>query len=151
MSQFFANKKIVVPVDFSDAAGEALDEALQMSDPSTRVIALHVGLPLHVIAVDPGVLVDLGSDLERCDALTQRLQGAYGSKKDERLEFQVRIGDPGTEIVDFATSSQADLVVMSSHGRTGLGRLLLGSVAERVVRLAECPVMVIRKPKNESP
>jgi nucleotide-binding universal stress UspA family protein len=58
---------------------------------------------------------------------------------------EVRIGDPGAEIVKVATELKAGLIVMPSHGRTGLKHLLLGSVAERVVRTATCPVLVLRK------
>jgi nucleotide-binding universal stress UspA family protein len=57
----------------------------------------------------------------------------------------VRIGDPGHEIADCAAEIGADLVVISSHGRKGVKRLLIGSVAERVVRLSHCPVLVLRK------
>lgn len=59
--------------------------------------------------------------------------------------MEVRIGDPGVEIVKVATELKAGLIVMPSHGRTGLKHLLLGSVAERVVRTATCPVLVLRK------
>ena len=56
-----------------------------------------------------------------------------------------KVGDPGHEIAEFAEEIDAELIVIPSHGRTGLTRLLLGSVAERVVRLAHCPVLVFRK------
>ena len=67
----------------------------------------------------------------------------------ERIHFAARIGDPGTKIVEYAREIKADLIVMPSHGRTGIKHLLLGSVAERVIRLAECPVMVRRTPKGK--
>ncbi len=57
----------------------------------------------------------------------------------------VRVGNPGLEIADYATQLGADLIVISSHGYHGLKRLLLGSVAERVIRHAECPVLVLRR------
>ena len=59
--------------------------------------------------------------------------------------FQVQFGDPGHGITDYAEEVGADVIVMPSHGRTGLRRLLIGSVAERVLRLAHCPVLVLRK------
>ncbi|MEZ6094353.1 MAG: universal stress protein [Pirellulaceae bacterium] len=58
-------------------------------------------------------------------------------------------GDPGSEITRFAKENDAGLIVISSHGRTGVSRLLLGSVAERVVRLAPCPVLVLRDDSAE--
>jgi nucleotide-binding universal stress UspA family protein len=60
------------------------------------------------------------------------------------LSFTAQFGDPGSRIVEFAESKDAGLIVIASHGHTGLSRLLLGSVAERVVRLAPCPVLVLR-------
>ena len=57
----------------------------------------------------------------------------------------VRFGDPASEIVDFASGIAADIIVLPSHGRTGLTHLLIGSVAERVIRLAKCPVLVLKE------
>jgi len=59
----------------------------------------------------------------------------------------VRTGSPYQEIVDLATDERADLVAMGTHGRSGMSRLLLGSVADRVIRLAPCPVLTVRKPE----
>ena len=60
------------------------------------------------------------------------------------MHVDVEFGDPGNQIVDFAERISAELIVIPSHGRTGIERLLLGSVAERVARLAPCPVLVLR-------
>jgi nucleotide-binding universal stress UspA family protein len=73
--------------------------------------------------------------------LRQRLS----SSRYAGIHVTVAIGDAGHEIVALAEKVHADLLVMPSHGRTGLKRLLIGSVAERVVRLAHCPVLVLRK------
>jgi nucleotide-binding universal stress UspA family protein len=59
----------------------------------------------------------------------------------------VRTGSPYQEIVNLATDERADLVAMGTHGRSGVSRLLLGSVADRVIRLAPCPVLTVRKPE----
>jgi len=61
-----------------------------------------------------------------------------------KSDFHVSFGDPGNEIAAFAERLKADLIVMPSHGRSGLTRLLIGSVAERVLRLAHCPVLILR-------
>jgi nucleotide-binding universal stress UspA family protein len=63
----------------------------------------------------------------------------------DKAVLEVLVGDPGHEIADLAVRQRADLIVLPSHGRTGIRRLLIGSVAERVVRLAHCPVLVLRK------
>jgi nucleotide-binding universal stress UspA family protein len=73
-------------------------------------------------------------------ALRQRLS----DKKYAATPIEILFGDPGHEITDYAERVEADLIVMPSHGRTGLSRLLIGSVAERVIRLAHCPVLVLR-------
>ena len=147
MSDFFANKTILLPFDYSEVATAAVDEALSMSHESSRICMLHVLVPLYAISVEPGMMIDLGDDQER-------IESAIGGMKEmvnnpaSVIEYEARIGDPGVEIVDYAQEIGADLIVMPSHGRTGLKRLLLGSVAERVVRHAECPVMVLRKPRS---
>jgi len=61
------------------------------------------------------------------------------------LKIEVRFGDPGHEIVEYAREIEAGLVVMASHGQSALRHLLIGSVAERVVRLAHCPVLVLKR------
>ncbi|MEO1069387.1 MAG: universal stress protein [Cyanobacteria bacterium J06638_6] len=62
----------------------------------------------------------------------------------EGVEIVTLMGDPGIQIIDYAQESAADLIVMPSHGHKGLTRLLMGSVAERVVRLANCPVLILK-------
>ena len=62
----------------------------------------------------------------------------------DNLKLVIRVGNPSIEIVDYAKKNNIDLIVIASHGRTGLNRFLLGSVAEKVVRLAQCPVLVWR-------
>jgi len=71
-------------------------------------------------------------------ALEQKLQ-SYGE-----LQMAIATGDPSTEIVKYARSRRAELIVMPSHGRKGINHFLKGSVAERVVRLSPCPVLVLR-------
>jgi nucleotide-binding universal stress UspA family protein len=61
------------------------------------------------------------------------------------VQINVEVGDPGHRVAEFAKRIGADLIVMPSHGRTGIAHMLLGSVAERVVRLSHCPVLVLRK------
>jgi nucleotide-binding universal stress UspA family protein len=147
MSDFLANKTILVPYDFSEASTAAVDAALGMADESARFYLLHVLVPLHMITIEPGTAVNLGSESDRIEGAISRMQELINDPN-KRIKFAAKIGDPGSGIVDFAKEVTADLIVMPSHGRTGIKRLLLGSVAERVVRLAECPVMVLRQPKH---
>jgi nucleotide-binding universal stress UspA family protein len=75
---------------------------------------------------------------------TQALYDRFKEKRFEGIKFHVCYGDPGIEIAQYAEEIKADAIIMPSHGRRGLKRLLIGSVAERVVRLAHCPVFVLK-------
>jgi len=96
--------------------------------------------------MEPGVVwgsLDEGSIIKHCeDAFRSLLKD---KPEWSGIHFKVLVGDPGLSITDYAKDHGADLIVISSHGHTGLTRLMLGSVAERVVRLAHCPVLVLRK------
>jgi nucleotide-binding universal stress UspA family protein len=137
------DKTIVVPLDFSEQSFRALDRALEMVQSPSHVHVIHVlqdltvGVPEFALGV-----------LERERQVREVTQALYDKFADERhrgLRVHVRFGDPGSDIAKYAEEVQADLIVMPSHGRTGLKRLLIGSVAERVVRLAGCPVMVLKE------
>ena len=147
MSNFMANKTVVLPCDFSKASFAAIDEAFGMIDETTKVFVVHVLTPNSGI-YEAGIIVDLDPDAQE----TRRVTALKSMKErivdpHNRTSFDARIGDPGSEIVQFANEIDADFIIMPSHGRTGITRLLLGSVAERVLRLSECPVIVLRHPK----
>lgn len=132
---------VVVPVDFSDQSLAAVDTARELVEEAKHIHAIHV-LPVLTVT-EPGVIWDTVDDESRThhahEALEQRLS------KHKGVNIRVTVGDPGHAIADFANDLPADLIVIPSHGRTGLERLLLGSVAERVLRLAHCPVLVIKQ------
>ena len=81
----------------------------------------------------------------REEGMRNLLHKRLSAPKYADVRIELIIGNPPHGIADFAEQIDADLIVMPSHGRTGLKRLLIGSVAERVVRLAHCPVLVLRK------
>lgn len=147
MSNFLGGKKIVLPYDFSEPAMAAIEEALSMVDDTTQVFIIHVLVPLSNVSLEPGLIVDVASDETRHTLAMEQMQERINNPED-RMTFAVRIGDPGLEIVHFAKEVHADMIIMPSHGRSGLTRLLLGSVAERVLRLSECPVLVLRHAKK---
>jgi nucleotide-binding universal stress UspA family protein len=143
-------KKILVPFDFGAPAEHALDFAQKLA-PSfgASVEALYIvgylpnaALPnseLGAIPVAAHQVDDLVADGEA------RLHEALAAQ-DTRHRFlrkTVRVGDPRAQILAHAAADGVDLIVMGTHGRTGAARLLLGSVAERVVREAPCPVLTI--------
>ncbi|HJN93256.1 MAG TPA: universal stress protein, partial [Dehalococcoidia bacterium] len=108
----------------------------------THLHVMHV-LPSRAYA-DPGVVTDQVDDEERKRRALAHLREELASHNLAGVTFYVSTGDPGHEIVDYAETVGADLIVLPSHGRTGLKRLLIGSCAERVVRLAHCQVLVLR-------
>ena len=136
-------QKVVVPVDFSDESLAAVDTALTLVADASHLHVIYV-LPT-IDMVEPELIwanVDHEARQHHAElALREKLPGP----KYAALKLEVAFGDPSQEIAAFAQRIGADLVVLPSHGRTGLSRLLIGSTAERVVRLAHCPVLVLRK------
>lgn len=134
---------VLVPVDFSEPSIKAVDDALSLVEGPSH---LHV---LNVLAVlepaEPGVIWHTVDDESRKRHVLQALRERFADPKYEGLNFEVAFGDPGHEITGYAEKIGAELIAMPSHGRTGISRLLVGSVAERVVRLAHCPVLVLKR------
>lgn len=136
---------ILVPLDFSGGAERALDCAIALAQQMQSRLTL-----LHVVYLPPAVEVDLTPYLAEMETEAKRsMETCIERVREAGLAGDVRVvqGVPYREIIDIAQAQQADLIVMGTHGRTGLGHLFLGSVAEKVVRLASCPVMVIRQPE----
>lgn len=134
--------KVVVPVDFSKSSLAALDSALELVADASHLHAIHV-LPVLEPA-DPGVIWNTVDDHSRAHHAEQALREKLTDAKWKSLPIKISFGDPGHEIADFAKEISADLIALPSHGRTGISRILLGSVAERVVRLSHCPVLVLK-------
>ncbi|HUH00842.1 MAG TPA: universal stress protein [Kofleriaceae bacterium] len=133
--------------DFTNHAALALDQSLALS---TKV----GGTSLHVLVVLDEPLRDAGLieaiDYLNAESLQQRLATVLEERARQlpgpppRVVVYTRIGDPAAEILRLADEVHADLIVAGTHGRTGLQRLLLGSVAEAVTRRARCPVLISR-------
>jgi len=146
--------KIVVPTDFSDYAKHAVPYACTLADRfGSELHLLHVLQDLVTFVPEPGLAFPPPGDyLEELEtsarkALTQVLDPAWeGGKSIVRVICQ---GTPFLEILRYAKQNDIDLIVMGTHGRTGLAHMLLGSVAEKVVRKAPCPVLTVRPPEHE--
>jgi len=140
-------QRILVPVDFSQQAGPVLDWVTHLAKQhGSRVLLLHVyHLPVEFQQLEGAYLPpDFWSNVKR--EAEQQL-ARYGEDLRERgleVEEIVREGYPATVIVDEAENLETDLVVIGTHGHTGLKHLLLGSVAERVVQKAPCPVLTVK-------
>ena len=135
--------RILVPMDFSPCARAALRYALGLAAPlDAKVEVLHAVAPPPYVPLDMAIWGEaydrLGSELSReMDALLDELSETDRARITPRLVD----GIPYEQIL--AAAEQSDLVVMGTHGRTGVAHLLMGSVAERVVRRAPCPVITV--------
>jgi nucleotide-binding universal stress UspA family protein len=162
---------ILVPVDFSPYATEALLYATSIADRfSAALLVLHVvsqeaktyathrhlehrGMPHHVFPLLGPYTEPVEEPQEVTDAVAVdfRERGHVALQEflppelvGHRLELRVAVGYPFEQIIETARHDNADLIVMGTHGRSGLKHVVLGSVAERVVRLAACPVMTVK-------
>jgi nucleotide-binding universal stress UspA family protein len=145
-------RRILVPVDFSDSSARALRHAAKRAAESGGSLII-----VHVVPADHGWL-GIGRD-ESCDldrTLQQQAANRLRTFVDENVshkvaaDMEVRIGRPAEEIISAARDSKCDSIVISTRGLTGLDRYLIGSVADRVSRLAPCPVVLVR-PAKRSP
>lgn len=134
--------KVVVPVDFSPSSLAAVDVAKSLVEDVTHVYVIHVLAVLE--PAEPGVIWNTADEASRRHHAEQALRERLAETKCQGANVEIAFGDPGHEIANYAERIKADLVAMPSHGRTGISRLLVGSVAERVVRLAHCPVLVLK-------
>jgi nucleotide-binding universal stress UspA family protein len=139
-------RAILVAADFSGCSEDAFRVACALTrDYRARLIVLHVATPPPFVT--PG---ELQRALERPDGYRAELEGrlrqVYAADSPAEVEYRVQDGNPAVEILGVAREAQCDLIVMGTHGRTGLGRLLMGSVAEQVVRKARCPVLTVKIP-----
>lgn len=139
----FATDNVLVPTDFSEQSHQALTQALETFGNTTKIHVVHVLLPLE--PTQPGMIWQTVDQQTRSDRITTLFHETFPVEAYQQIKFSVITGNPSSEIIDYAASQNIDLIVISSHGRTGLSRFLLGSVAERVVRFAPCPVLVLRR------
>lgn len=142
-TSWLPKERVVVPVDFSDESFAALDTALALVPDASHISLIYV-LPV-LDPAEPGVIWTTIDDESRRHHAELALRERLSDPRYTGMKSHISFGDPGHEIADFAQREHADLIVLSSHGRTGLTRLLIGSVAEKTVRLAHCPVLVLKK------
>jgi len=148
----FKIERILVPLDFSPASVEALDYAVWLAKQFRAAIHLvHVYPPDEASSV-PGAGHLLFQSAEAIERLNEELTGIHRKHVPTFRPENCHIhgGRPYEEIVGVAHEIDADLIVLSTRGHSGLKHLLLGSTAERIVRSATCPVLVARKPKQRS-
>ncbi len=135
-------KSVLIPIDFSDLSYQALEPARELVEDVSSLKLIHVLAPLH--PADPAAMWDTLSDDDRKQKVRLFTHEKLSEMGYDTIHIEVVIGDTPSKIVDYAQEIDADLIVMPSHGRKGVSRFLLGSVAEQVVRLAHCPVLILK-------
>ncbi|THE63884.1 universal stress protein [Salinadaptatus halalkaliphilus] len=137
---------ILIPTDGSETASNAAETGIELAaEQGATVHGLYVVKPIHG---DEGGAEDA---LEALEAAGERTLATLAEQAENRglaTTTDVTTGTPHREILEYIETNEIDLVVMGTHGRTGIGRYLLGSVTEKVVRLADIPVLTIRPPRN---
>ena len=147
-------KKILVPVDFSGCSAEAVRAGAELAQRfDAELVVVHVFEPILYTTPDgypflmpeqiESLLADYAKALERAKLDAQ----AAGAKRVQVQELQ---GFAASEIIAHATRGGFDLIVLGTHGRTGIKHALLGSVAEKVVRTAPCPVLTVRSSEQQA-
>jgi universal stress protein A len=135
--------KILFPTDFSPAGEQALEMAASLArDAGATLIVVHVEEP--PIAYGGGELYYGIEGVDR-EQLLQKLRDTRPADPTVACLHKLMVGDPAEAILQLAADEHVDLIVMGTHGRRGLTRLLMGSVAEAVVRRATCPVLTVRQ------
>jgi nucleotide-binding universal stress UspA family protein len=143
-------RRILVPVDFSDSSASALRNAAKQAAESGGSLII-----VHVVPADYGwlgigreELRDLDRSLQRQASDRLRAFADENVGDDVAADLEVRVGQPAEQILAAARESQCDSIMLSTRGLTGLDRYLIGSVADRVARLAPCPVVLLRPGKR---
>lgn len=137
-------QKFLVPVDFSTCSQPAMEMATNLASGGDAILLIvHVEEP--PVAYGGGEMY-YGIMEPSTDDLMTMLERIVPSDPTVKFEHRLITGDPASAIVRLAEEEQADLIVLGTHGRTGLTRLLMGSVAEAVVRRAKCAVLTLKQP-----
>ena len=150
--QILHPKKILVPVDFSETSKQAFHYALRFAEQfGCKIVLLHVVEPETVIAGAPTAIDVFAQPEEDTTAAEVELEALTASAglRPSSVTSKVRTGHAPNEINKMAKDLDIDLIVIATHGYTSWRHLCIGSTAERVVRTAPCPVLVVREKEHE--
>jgi len=143
-----AIKHVLHPTDFSASSDLAFRMACSLArDYGARLLVLHVAVPPTIVYAE-GIVPP--EPQESLDASREKLRRLCPRDPKVEVEHRLLEGEVVDEILRVAGETKSDVILMGTHGRTGLGRLLMGSVAEQVVRKAPCPVVTVRAPLSET-
>ena len=144
-------RKILAPIDFSEVSNRSLDYAVDLAAQIKAAVSVVHVYEIPVYPFPEGAIItppDVAADM--ADRAQKSLDAAVSARRHRGVEISGTLtnGSPREEIVRLAKEGNADLIVMGTHGRRGLPRALLGSVAERVIRTSDTPVLTIRGPRE---
>ena len=147
----FKADNILFPTDFSDCSRSVLDYAISFAAANNCTLHLlyvieYEGMPKVADSPKPET-----ADPARIAQFVDELKAMIAGRKDTdkvKIEYLVMQGHPFNEIIRAAEKVGADMIIMGTHGRTGFAQILIGSVAEKVVRHAECPVLTVKPPRE---
>lgn len=142
-------KRICCPIDFSDASRAAMEVAADLARRFGAELVLLHAYPIPGYTFPDGSVVASPKMMQELAEQAERHLGEWRSDAERlaggpRVGMEKAVGEPAAEILSYARESGVDLLVLGTHGRTGLEHALMGSVAERVVRKAHCPVLTVR-------
>ena len=146
-------KKVVCPTDFSDPSYEGLKAAKEFAEHfSAELILVHVIFPGPIVpgVAEPGFHIPAA--LKAMQETAEKTLADLKQRKmlsDISVRTKVISGKPAYEIVNLADEEKADIIVITTHGESGWQKFLFGSVTEKVIRMATCPVLTIQQPKEE--
>ena len=146
-------KKIVCPTDFSDPSYEGLKVAREFAEHfSAELILVNVIFPGPIVpgVAEPGFHIPAALEAMQGTA-EKKLQDLSRKKMPEKIPVRTLVisGKPAYEIVDLADKEKADIIVIATHGESGWQKFLFGSVTEKVIRMAACPVLTVQQPKED--
>lgn len=144
----FPYRRILAPVEFDETAHAVLDAAMRLAAKNGGTVFLMHVVPLVVAPTGMPNYVDIYKDQEKI--ARQKLESMVERQRSEvKCELMTRIGDPAHEILALERQMAADLIVLATHGRKGVRRMLLGSVADAVLRDATCPVLTVQRQESD--
>jgi universal stress protein A len=146
----FQLKRILVPVDFSTCSKKALAYAVPFAKQFGAEIVIAYVVQPYIPVPEMGAVDTTAVLAQMREGGKSELEKLHLSITDDvKIKTSLRVGHPAQEIVKAAAEIDADLILLSTHGRTGLGRAFFGSVAEHVTRYARCPVLTVREREHE--
>ena len=143
----FKKNRVLFPFDFTELNSIAFDKTLEFVEEPANLYVVHVLTPLS--SLDPGIVWEQINNETRQKNVEKKFWDTFNSPKYQGINFEVLFGKTSSKIVEYAQEKEIELIILLAQGNEGFNPLLIGTVTERVVRLAHCPVYVFRLNKGD--